>query len=80
MGKDKLKRFAEIKTFPNVFQPPMMEPFEKKGLWNKEVFKNANPIVLELGCGKGEYSVGLGKLYPNKNFIGVDIIKSPQHF
>jgi tRNA (guanine-N7-)-methyltransferase len=73
LGKDKLKRFAEIETFPNVLQPPMMEPFENKGLWNKAIFNNTNPIVLELGCGKGEYSVGLGKLYPNKNFIGVDI-------
>jgi len=73
LGKDKLKRFAEIKTFPNVFEPPVMETYEKKGKWHEDIFKNKNPIVLELGCGKGEYAVGLGKMYPNKNFIGVDI-------
>ena len=73
MGKDKLKRFAEIKTFPNVFEPPVMETYEKKGKWHEEIFKNKNPIVLELGCGKGEYAVGLGKMYPDKNFVGVDI-------
>jgi tRNA (guanine-N7-)-methyltransferase len=50
-----------------------METYEKKGKWHKEIFKNDNPIVLELGCGKGEYSVGLAKLYPNKNFVGIDI-------
>ena len=75
MGKDKLKRFEEIKSFPNVLEPPVMETYEKKGKWHKEVFKNDNPIVLELGCGKGEYSVGLAKLYPNKNFVGIDISK-----
>ena len=73
MGKDKLKRFEEIKSFPNVMEPPVMETYEKKGKWHKEIFKNDNPIVLELGCGKGEYSVGLAKLYPNKNFVGIDI-------
>jgi len=73
LGKDKLKRFEEIKSFPNVLEPPVMETYEKKGKWHKEVFKNDNPIVLELGCGKGEYSVGLAKLYPNKNFVGIDI-------
>lgn len=54
-------------------EPPMMEPFEKKGRWNRDIFKNTNPIVLELGCGKGEYAVGLGKMYPDKNFVGIDI-------
>ena len=73
MGKDKLKRFEEIKSFPNVLEPPVMETYEKKGKWHKEIFKNDNPIVLELGCGKGEYSVGLARMYPDKNFVGVDI-------
>ena len=76
MGKNKLARFEENKTLPNVFQPTREEAlgqFSLKGKWRTEVFKNNNPIVLELGCGKGEYSVGLGKAFPNKNFIGVDI-------
>lgn len=77
MGKNKLKRFAEMETFNNVFQPTHNDVWEKnyklKGKWNKEVFKNDNPIVLEVGCGKGEYSVGLARKYPNKNFIGIDI-------
>ena len=73
MGKDKLRRFAAVKEFENFFEPVLKEPFDLKGNWNKEHFKNDNPIVLELGCGKGEYSVGLGKHFPNKNFIGVDI-------
>ncbi|MFM6947060.1 MAG: tRNA (guanosine(46)-N7)-methyltransferase TrmB [Flavobacteriales bacterium] len=73
MGKDKLKRFAAIKTFANVHEPVMGEPFALKGNWRKEVFGNNNPIILELGCGKGEYAVGMGKHYPNQNFIGVDL-------
>lgn len=73
MGKDKLKRFEEIKTFPNVLEPPVMETYSNKGKWHQEIFKNDKPIVLELGCGKGEYSVGLAKLYPDKNFVGIDI-------
>ncbi len=73
MGKDKLKRFAAIKEFKNVFEPAMNEISDLRGKWRLEVFKNDNPIVLELGCGKGEYSVGLGKKYPNKNFIGCDL-------
>ena len=76
MGKDKLKRFAEIETFQNVIQPSMEEVlngFPLKGNWNKKHFKNDNPIVLELGCGKGEYTVGMAKMFPDKNFIGVDI-------
>ena len=76
MGKDKLKRFAEIETFQNVIQPSMEEVlngFNLKGNWHKEHFKNENPIVLELGCGKGEYTVGMGKMFPEKNFIGIDI-------
>ena len=76
MDKNKLARFAENKTLPNVFQPTREEAlnnFHLKGKWRSEVFKNQNPIVLELGCGKGEYSVGLAKAFPEKNFIGIDI-------
>ena len=76
MGKNKLARFAENKILPNVFQPTRDEALDHyplKGKWRTEVFKNQNPIVLELGCGKGEYSVGLAKSFPNKNFIGIDI-------
>ena len=76
MGKNKLARFAENKTLPNVYQPTREEAlndFGTKGKWRTEIFKNNNPIVLELGCGKGEYSVGMAKAFPDKNFIGVDI-------
>ena len=73
MGKDKLKRFAAIKTFANVHEPVMGEPFAFKGIWRQDVFGNTNPIILELGCGKGEYAVGMGRHYPDKNFIGVDL-------
>lgn len=74
-SKNKLKRFKENETFSNVIQPTRQEVtdgFVLKGNW-KEHFKNNNPIVLELGCGKGEYTVGLAKKIPNKNFIGIDI-------
>ena len=70
MGKDKLKRFAEVDTFANVLQLDAGKPY--KGQWAKEFFKNSNPVVLELACGKGEYTVNLATLFPNKNFIGVD--------
>jgi tRNA (guanine-N7-)-methyltransferase len=70
LGKDKLRRFAEIETFANVFQLEEGKPL--KGNWAKENFKNDNPVVLELACGKGEYTVNLAKLFPEKNFIGVD--------
>lgn len=77
MGKGKLEKFAEMETFKNVFQYPFSiidnVPFDMKGHWNQYFFKNDNPIVLELGCGKGEYTVELAKLYPNVNFVGVDI-------
>lgn len=83
MGKDKLKRFAELATFPNVYQcfsfkQPDLYNYKKeivdlRGKWQLEHFKNENPIVLEIACGKGEYTVGLAKRFPDKNFIGVDI-------
>ena len=77
MGKGKLAKFADMASYENVFQYPysVVEhvPFEMKGHWREQYFKNENPIVLELGCGKGEYTVELAKLYPEKNFIGVDI-------
>ena len=66
-----------METFRNVFQYPYSVvdnvPFKMKGHWREEYFHNDHPIVLELGCGKGEYTVGLGSRYPEKNFIGVDI-------
>jgi tRNA (guanine-N7-)-methyltransferase len=68
MAQKKLERFAAIKTFANVLEYPS----DMQGQW-QYFFKNNNPIVLELACGRGEYTVGLAKLYPNKNFIGVDI-------
>ena len=70
MGKDKLRRFAEVETFANVLQLEEGKPL--KGQWSKEHFKNNNPVVLELACGKGEYTVNLAQLFPGKNFIGVD--------
>ena len=74
-SKNKLKRFKENETFSNVIQPnreAVKQGFEKRGKWN-DFFENDNPIVLELGCGKGEYTVGLAKQDPSKNFIGIDI-------
>jgi len=75
--KRKLERFAEMNTFPHVIQPAFDEVFRKdhilKGNWKNTFFKNDNPITLELGCGKGEYSVGLAKLFPQRNYLGVDI-------
>ena len=77
MGKNKLAKFAEMETLANVFQPRHEEIFRKdyslKGHWGENVFHNNHPIVLEVGCGKGEYTVELGKMYPEKNFIGLDI-------
>lgn len=77
MSKGKLAKFADMAKYENVFQYPysVVEnvPFEMRGHWNEEYFHNDNPIVLELGCGKGEYTVELAKLFPNVNFIGVDI-------
>lgn len=77
MGKNKLARWKELTSFDNVIQPEIGDVSGKdhpiKGSWNKEIFKNENPVVLELGCGKGEYSVGLATRFPDKNYIGVDI-------
>jgi tRNA (guanine-N7-)-methyltransferase len=76
-SKNKLKRFKENETFANVVQPTREElsacSFPLKGNWASNFFKNNQPIALELGCGKGEYTVNLAKKYPDKNFIGVDI-------
>jgi len=76
-SKNKLKRFKENETFNNVFQPTRNELVEQdyplKGNWNTSYFKNTNPLVLELGCGKGEYTVALAQKYTDKNFIGIDI-------
>src|SRR5690606_6461298 len=70
MGKDKLRKFAEVSTFKNVVQLDAGKEF--KGKWAKEFFKNEKPVILELACGKGEYTVNLAKLFPEKNFIGID--------
>ena len=76
-SKNKLKRFKENETFSNVIQPTREEVLNNtlilKGNWNRNFFKNQNPIVLELGCGKGEYSVNLATMFPEKNFLGIDI-------
>jgi len=68
MGKNKLARFAEMATFPNTYEYPQ----NIAGTWHQEVFKNKNDIVLELACGRGEYTLGLAELFPDKNFIGID--------
>ena len=77
MSKNKLAKFADLNTFGHVIQLSyrslINEGFSLKGNWNKLFFKNDNPVVLELGCGKGEYTVGLARLFPDKNFIGIDI-------
>lgn len=76
-SKNKLKRFRENEQFTNVIQPSREEltanSFELKGNWSKDFFKNDHPVVLELGCGKGEYTVALARQNPDKNFIGIDI-------
>ena len=77
MGKNKLKKFDQIASFDHVVQPEFEEVHNKdyklKGKWGSDFFKNDNPIVLELGCGRGEYTVGLSEMYPDKNIIGIDI-------
>lgn len=77
MGKNKLEKFADMASYPHVFEYPYSAvddvPFDMKGNWHGQFFKNDHPIVLELGCGRGEYTVGLGRMFPDKNFIGADI-------
>ena len=79
MGKNKLAKFAEMEKLPNVFQcgarevAPDNEALLMRGEWRNKFFHNNHPIVLELGCGKGEYTVGLAQRFPEKNFIGIDI-------
>lgn len=83
-GKQKLQRFKELSTFGNVLEPELKEvinregeellkPHPMRGKWHRDFFKNNQPIVLELACGKGEYAVGMGRAFPHKNFLGVDI-------
>jgi len=77
VGKGKLSKFEEMKTFDNVFQPSFEQVFQKdfelKGQWASRYFRNKHPIILELGCGKGEYTIGLAERFPDINFIGIDI-------
>jgi tRNA (guanine-N7-)-methyltransferase len=77
VGKNKVAQWAEMKSFKNVIEPTLEEVFSKdhqlKGYWNKAFFKNNQPIILELGCGKGEYTVGLAERFPLNNYIGLDI-------
>lgn len=77
MGKNKLARWNELGTFNNVFQPETGDVSGKdhplKGTWKKQFFGNNHPVILELGCGRGEYTVGLAARFPGKNFIGIDI-------
>lgn len=77
MGKNKLKKFDEMERLERVYQYPFgvlqKDGFPFRGKWRSDVFRNNNPIVLELGCGKGEYTVGLAERFPDKNFIGIDI-------
>lgn len=76
-SKDKLRKFLENESFPLLYQPKTEEVLDKdyiyKGEWNNKIFKNNNPITIELGCGKGEYTIALAKLFPDRNFIGIDI-------
>ena len=77
MGKGKLAKFADMESYRNVFQYPYSVvsdvPFSMRGHWREQYFHNQNPIILELGCGKGEYAVELAKANPDRNYIGVDI-------
>ena len=77
MGKGKLEKFADMASYPHVFEYPYSVAdnvaFDMKGKWHEKFFGNDRPIVLELGCGRGEYTVGLAQMFPDKNFIGVDI-------
>jgi tRNA (guanine-N7-)-methyltransferase len=77
VGKNKITRWAELETFGNVIQHTSSDEFGRqhplKGRWRKEIFRNSNPVILELGCGRGEYTTGLAERYPGNNYIGVDI-------
>ena len=77
MGKNKLARWQELDSFTNVIQPETADVAGNdhpiKGNWKQNIFKNDNPIILELGCGKGEYTIGLAEMFPEDNFIGIDI-------
>lgn len=77
MSKGKLQKFADMARYPHVFEYPYSVaddvPFPMRGHWRETFFRNDHPVVLELGCGRGEYTVGLGRMFPEKNFIGVDI-------
>jgi tRNA (guanine-N7-)-methyltransferase len=77
VGKNKLARWNEFGTFDKVIQPQIGDVFSKdhpgKGRWKKDIFKNENPVILELGCGKGEYTLGLATRFPDNNYIGIDI-------
>ena len=75
MGKNKLQRFEELKTLERVFQPEGLwldRSYHLKGKWVNSVFRNTNPLVIELGCGRGEYTVSMAGMFPKKNFIGID--------
>ena len=77
MGKHKLARWAELETFNNVIQPDTVNRFGNdhpvKGKWKTDIFRNENPLILELACGKGEYTIGLSERFPDNNYIGIDI-------
>jgi tRNA (guanine-N7-)-methyltransferase len=78
MGKDKLRRWAENKLMPHVHEPELLPIIREgktylKGEWRERVFGNSNPMVIELGCGKGEYTTGLARMFPERNFLGVDV-------
>ena len=77
MGKGKLQKFADMATYPHVFEHPYAGPegvpFAMKGQWDTLFFRNGRPLTLELGCGRGEYTVGLARRMPERNFIGIDI-------
>ena len=76
MAKNKLKKFAQMKDYNHVVEPSLDElkaGLTLKGKWRKDFFRNNNPLVVELGCGMGEYTVGLAEKYPEKNFLGIDI-------
>ncbi len=76
MGKNKLQHYKDIESYDNLFQysyEEIIKGFPLKGKWKKDYFRNDKPITLELGCGKGEYTLGLARKYPDKNFIGIDI-------